>query len=312
MPNVAAVIVTYGVRYDYVSRVVTQVLKNTNIKKVVVVNNGNKRKVCSSDSRLINVNLTNNTGSAGGFSTGIKTAFTSEIDYVWLLDDDNLPKTGALDKLLLDYENSGFSKRAYSSFRDDRLELLKNESMIYPRNSFFEFKLLDRIFFKKTQVSVEHAEKRFIACDTVPYGGLLISSSAIKKIGLPNRNFYLYNDDNEYTYRLKKNGITILCDTDSRIHDLESSWYRKEKMPMFKTFFETDSVTRGMYTIRNRVYFEMNNIVSNKTIYYFNINMYLIFVFLKYMPKNKRGLKRFSLILKMVRAGINGELGKLK
>lgn len=307
--KVAVVIVTYGDRYRYVKQVVDRLVGMHNIESILIVNNGNKEKYITDSEKILNINLKENTGSANGYYTGLKEIKTGNFDYVWMLDDDNLPAENSLEILLKDYENAKDKDKVFSSFREDRRELKEKGFQKYVKNSFFGFSLRSKIF-KKKEMDYKRDDS-LISCETVPYGGLLLHTVDIESIGYPNRDFYLYNDDNDYTYRLTKSGKQIFCDTRSIIRDLESSWYRREKVPMFKAFFHTGLILNGKYTIRNRTCFELHNIVDNKLIYILNIGSYLAFVFIFYMPKNMSGLRKFNIILKMIFLGFVGKLGRL-
>lgn len=309
--NVAVVIVTYGERIVFVTKVINQLLNMNYIEKIIVVNNGNSKKYESDNKNILSLDIDFNSGSANGFYEGLKKAVEEKVNYIWMLDDDNLPEEKALEKLLDDYDKSN-DKIVFSAFREDRTELKIAGYQKYIKNSFFGFSIFDKLSSKEVDNSAKFNLRNFIPCETVPYGGLLLRVIDIRKIGFPNRDFYLYNDDNDYTYRLTKNGYKIFCDSNVLIKDLESSWYRRENVPMFKAFFVTSLIKNGKYTIRNRTYFELNNIVGNKLFYILNILVYLCYVFIFYMPKNREGLKRFFIILNMIAKGFKGELGRLE
>lgn len=308
--KVAVVTVTYGNRLKYVQEVIEKVSQYQQVTDIVVVNNG------STDSKNIGnkegyksihlINNSRNMGSAVGYATGLAYSFKLNVDYIWLLDDDNCPRGACLDTLLSLYNKSRNSRNLYAAFRDDRTGLKNKGKQNYEKNSFFEFNLINRLNSNNTKSQVI---SNLIQCDSVPYGGLLLPKDVAIKNGLPNTEYYLYNDDNDYTYRLTRSGYTIFCSTNSVIHDLEQSWYRRESVPMFLGFFRTKMLRNGVYTIRNRTYFEINNIVTNKFIYIMNIFVYLLYVLIFYMPKNKNGLKRYLLICRMVYDGLNGNLG---
>ncbi|OOE14450.1 glycosyltransferase family 2 protein [Fictibacillus arsenicus] len=152
-------------------------------------------------------------------------------------------------------------------------------------------------------------DSKILSCDYVPYGGLIFPKAVLQEVGYPNEMFFLYVDDFEFTYRLTRKGYKIKCVTDSIIEDLERSWFRVEKEPLFKSFFKTDDSYRGLMHIRNRVYFENENNNSNVFIYNLNLIVYLTFVLLKYMPKNATGIKKYKSILKAINLGKKGKLG---
>jgi len=308
--SIDLVIVTYGDRYHFLEPILDRVTQFNEINKVVLVNNGSNYPLderVSKYNKIDVVTFEKNTGSAEGFHAGMKRALELEGDFIWLLDDDNQPEINAIDELRKAQILLKNEKAIVSSFRDDRLELLNRGGQSFNRNSFFEFDFFQKILKKQ----VNYGKKgNLLKCEAVPYGGLLINKNVIKSIGLPLIDYYLYCDDIDFTYRMTNQGYEIYCVTDSVIVDLESSWYRKENVPMFKGIFLTDEISRGLYSIRNRVYFEKKYIADSKYHYYFNIFVYMSFVLLKYMPKNIKGIKRYFRVLNAINRGKNGQLGK--
>lgn len=311
--TVSVLTVTYGDREKYVSKLVSAIDKMANVRDVIIVWNGNfpKHKQQFDAENIHNIYFSSNMGSARAFSEGLK-FFADKLtsDYVWMLDDDNLPDDSALPILLKDYEQSP-DDLVFTSFRKDRVELKKRGYQRYQPNSFFEFSLSKKLGLKQKGPKSVSPNSSLIQCETVPYGGLLLPRTVLKKIGYPNKHLYLYSDDNEFTYRMTKLGLHMLTDTRSLITDMEQSWYRKNPVPMFKTVFTTTKLFNACYTIRNRVYFEKNNIVTNSFFYLVNIVAYLIYVFVFYMPKNKSGLKRMRMIVRLIREGWVGKLGQI-
>lgn len=280
------------------------------------MNNGSNNgyldeKMFHDSTKLSILNNTKNMGSAHGYAQGFDHIFKTlqDMDYIWLLDDDNLPTEDCLDGLLKLYALNKHEKRLFAAFRDDRTEMKKSGNQQYTTNAFFGFDFFSKFTHKKNNPEI--VKNNLVLCDTVPYGGLLLPTKIAKSKGLPNEKYYLYNDDNEYTYRYTKDGYKIFVSLNDTIHDLESSWYRRESVPMFEGFFKTNMLLNGAYTIRNRTYFELTNTTTKKRKYFFNITIYLFYVFLFYMPKTFSGVKRFNLIIRMIRYGLHERLGKM-
>ncbi|WP_033571606.1 glycosyltransferase [Lacticaseibacillus rhamnosus] len=317
--NTVVLTVTYGKRAQYIDKMVSQLVADRNVLRIVLVDNGSDNIPRLDQiarhfaSKVIIIHTGKNAGSAVGFASGLQYVFRNlrMAEYIWLLDDDNLPAAGCLDTLLNYYKDDSTGDSIYSAFREDRRELLTSGDNHYISNSFFGFDLKMKLKLRKRRVSNKR-RNNLILCDTVPYGGLLLPFKVAEKNGLPDTRYVLYNDDNDYTYRLTKSGLHLYVCVDALIHDQESSWYRREKVPMFQGFFNTDMLRNAVYTVRNRTYFEKNNIVTNNILYSLNIGVYLSYVFLFYMPKTKNGLKRFLLIKRMIKKGLQGELGPLK
>lgn len=136
--------------------------------------------------------LSENTGGAGGFEAGISRALALGANWVWLMDDDALPRSQALEALLDGrpdpYSIYGSvaiqgSKLAWPMQRVDQPGSARIEDLVH------------------TPVS---CEVRFL-----PFLGFLISADMIHRIGLPDGSFFLAADDVEYCLRARRAGAAI-------------------------------------------------------------------------------------------------------
>jgi rhamnopyranosyl-N-acetylglucosaminyl-diphospho-decaprenol beta-1,3/1,4-galactofuranosyltransferase len=104
MDKVIAVIVTYN-RQQLLSECITALKNQTRkVDKILVINNGSTDETSSwlQSQHDIDHISQENVGSAGGFYTGIKTAYESGYNWMWMMDDDGYPKEDALEKLMAD------------------------------------------------------------------------------------------------------------------------------------------------------------------------------------------------------------------
>lgn len=283
-----AVIVTYGDRCLFFTKVIERLEKLTSIKNIVLVNNAmaansfNKLKKIQSQ-KLILINHNKNKGSAQGFKKGIIAAEKTKSDFIWLLDDDNLPHDNALKVLIQKWkelEEKGLKKFALLSYRQDRkkykqaIEFNKPDYMLGLKNSFLGFHIKqffeDKKTFKKRDVSIG---KVLVA----PYGGLFFHKSLIKSIGYPNSYFFLYGDDYDYSYRISQKGEGIFLMLDSLVEDLEKSFHLKSQKHFLLSnrFLKTNSKNKIMYSVRNGIIFDQN-FVNNKIVYLNNALIYSV------------------------------------
>ncbi|MFV9510456.1 glycosyltransferase [Tepidibacillus sp. LV47] len=333
--KICTVIVTYANRFHLLKQVVEAALMQ-GVNKVIIVDNNShsesKEKLRNYELKNLNrikvIYLEDNTGSAGGYKRGIEEAYKDpECDFIWLLDDDNKPLNEALDKLRENYlqleQSNDRSKLALLSLREDRLNYVKSAIMgdstpYFPvKNSVlgfhikqFPFKISKKVVHRfKEEVPLKENYVNFpVIIPYAPYGGLFFHKSIIDNILFPDENFYLYSDDHEYTYRITKNNGNIFLIPYSKLKDIDTSWHIKEKYNLFKTLLFSESSFRVYYTIRNRIYFEMKDLVKNKVIYLINLSLFqLILKMLSiYYKKNER----FNLIKKAIHDAKQGELGR--
>lgn len=298
--KVYSIIVTYKDRSSFLNQVV-DVLLNSSINKIIIVDNNShqntkeylkilKRKY---KSRITVISLEKNYGSAFAFGTGIEEAIKdSKCEFIWLLDDDNLPEEHALNVLTKQWKNVKDKEKkvhvALASFRKNKYVYYKavqenNPGLVLgKKNIFRSFHIFDlhrsfkRKFSKKNVVS-QKIIKDHGDVSAYPYGGLFFNKNIINKIGLPDRKYYVYMDDLDFSHRIVKMGGRIILLLNSRIIDIEESWNLKKLA--FVSIAKQKDYARLYYAIRNRVYFERLNLVDNKAVYILNLIIYSAIVF---------------------------------
>lgn len=333
--KVCVVTVTYGNRFHLLKQVIDAAL-NEGVYKIIVVDNNSEvesRNKLMEYEKLLNgkikvLYLDDNYGSAGGFKKGLEEAYNdSECEFIWLLDDDNYPMNGSLKNLLdfwhsLKIENKE-EKIALLSYRFKKEQLAreamirnKPELILGLKNSFLGFHIkelhrkiyryLRRRFKLKGNIVEQESDKKFGIVPVAPYGGLFIHKNILNKIGYPNEDFYLYADDHEWSYRITKIGGKIYLILDSKIDDLELSWHvsKSAKETAFSIISKGNHY-RVYYSVRNRVFFEINNLVDNKMIYWINIFVYLLLI-------SFSSTKNIKLIIKAIKDGYKGKLGRME
>ena len=214
MKKCAEVIVTYNRKVlleENINALLNQTYKNHDI---YIIDNastdGTKEvveKYLNKNENIKYFNTGSNLGGAGGFTYGIKQVMTEKTnyDYVWIMDDDSIPENQALASLVNKAEqlNDEFSYLASLVYWTD--------GKIFPMN----LPTLDNK--DNTNLRLDLTSKyKIVSILTSSFVGCFINAKYIKKIGLPIKEFFIYGDDVEYTYRLLRENNAYL-DLDSVI-----------------------------------------------------------------------------------------------
>jgi GT2 family glycosyltransferase len=320
--STVAIIVTYSNRHRLVKEVIEACIEE-NVSQIVLVDNGSslESKLIYEDlvetrNNIFLISLDFNTGSSGGFKTGLEYVLNNiTTDFVWLLDDDNVPQKGALNSLFhakssILGECSKEDDVVLYSYRGDSKILDRNavyNGFIkrYRSNEFMGFNILNSLKTKFKEKS-EVVNFPLVRVYFGPYGGSFFSLKVLSKLGLPNENFFVYADDHEYTLRLNNLNIDQFLVYNSKILDIDYSFdetgFFGKKLLDFKVYF----------TIRNHVYLNQFYI-TNKFCYSINKYLTLLFLFLssfRYGFDYKFIKKRFKLIFKAINEGEKQNLGK--
>lgn len=195
MNEVATVIVTYN-RKELLRECVEALLESMVKSDIYIIDNnstdGTKEYIsdlCSNT--VIYKHLKKNAGGAGGFSAGIDYAVRRGYKYVWIMDDDTIVKPDTLDLLLQTadklHDNFGFlsSSVAWIDGSDCKMNRQTYKT---------KFSEMDMYYRKQDLWPVKAAS----------FVSLLINADAVKHVGLPKREYFIWGDDKEYTLRISR------------------------------------------------------------------------------------------------------------
>jgi GT2 family glycosyltransferase len=202
--KVLAAVVTHN-RSKLVLRCVDHLRKQTRVADhVIVINNAS-----TDDTEIVlkahgvNVITQGNVGGAGGFARAIEYALENGFDAIWLMDDDGYPDAQALEHLV-NYMGPGIACASSVVLRED-----DREHFVFP------FPVLDRdgfpAIFRRPRKLPSLTKLRDAAVDgAYPFAhffnGCLITTEAIRKIGNVDTRFFIFGDEVDYFFRLRRVG----------------------------------------------------------------------------------------------------------
>src|SRR5215831_17357548 len=197
--SIAAVVVTFN-RLALLQECVSG-LRNQRKKPdaIIIVDNGSTDGTSKwlDEQNDLHVIHQENSGSAGGFYSGMEEAFYLDFEWIWVMDDDVEPLENALEDLL---EYSNISKCIHGSRIDSAGRIYKNERFLDFRSAF--------CYGSEGHSNLEFKEYFFanVAC----FEGMLIHREIVAKIGLPDRRFFINGDDTLYGF-LASQYTSVMC-----------------------------------------------------------------------------------------------------
>lgn len=277
--RVVAIVVTYN-RMNLLKENINSLLNQTTPLDVLVIDNGSTdgtKKMISElkSERIIYINTGENLGGAGGFAIGIKKATELNYSYAWIMDDDTIPTSNALENLLKDMEGIEFSFLASMVYWSD--------GRVFPMNR----PTIEKV--KDIHISTMNKIKS-IPIESCSFVGCLINIKYVWKVGLPFSEFFIYGDDVEYTRRLRKCAPAYWIIDSKIIH----------KAPSIEgadiALADASRISRFYYQTRNGIYLakQERTIISLTKILYKLISRF--FRILKYSKDNK--FKRINVLFK--------------
>ncbi len=193
MNKVAAVVVTYN-RKELLKECIEALKASTCSADVIIVDNnstdGTKEYIADLIGKdVIYKRLKKNIGGAGGFSAGIKYAVRQGYEYIWIMDDDTIVKENSLEQLMnvteSVHDNFGFlsSSVKWIDGSDCKMNIQTYKSNL-------------------TDIEKVYAHRGISPVKAATFVSLLFKADAIKEVGLPLKEYFIWGDDKEYTLRM--------------------------------------------------------------------------------------------------------------
>ena len=239
--------------------------------------------------KLHYVRMHENTGGAGGFHEGVKRAYERRYDWLWLMDDDGLPKEDCLDQILLaslEFSLDAIQPVVISKEDKNRLAFLIYD--VETKTEKFTF--------------LEAKEKAVYMNYATLFNGILIKREVIKKTGPPKKELFIWGDEVEYLLRLKRNKIRIATVTNAVFVHPMTRMKSFNFLGKIKFVFQNDKFKDYCF-YRNRTY--IHKIYNRKKLglYFLKYIFYFLFRF---------NYSNLILFLKAFKDGLLEDWGKEK
>lgn len=156
--------------------------------------------------------LKKNSGGSGGYFEGLKVAQMMPADWIWVADDDAYPNKKCL-QILVTYLKHNDNRRIAAICAT----VLTNGNIDTWHRRRFQNKY--GCLLIEQQIKEQEYEKEYFELDLFSYVGTLIQCRVLKKIGLPQKNFFISYDDSEHSIRIRKCGKIICVPEAKVIHD---------------------------------------------------------------------------------------------
>lgn len=215
MAGVAAVIVTFN-RLAKLKKVIAAIeAQSAPPAHLVIVDNastdgtGEYLATLESPIPVEIVSLPTNTGGAGGFSAGMRRGYELGADFVWIMDDDGYPEPPALERLLSGLSAASDELGAPVPFACSVVVFTDGNicEMNNPAPTWDWGRLL-----VKGQNAVMVQQCSFVS--------VLIPKWVLEEFGLPFKEYFIWFDDAEYTFRITREtpGVQVLDSV--TVHDM--------------------------------------------------------------------------------------------
>jgi GT2 family glycosyltransferase len=153
------------------------------------------------------VRLPENVGGAGGFAAGLASAIEDEgAALVWLMDDDTVPTPTALHELLAARRHAPAGAEVFAS------EVRWTDGRLHPMN-------MPRVRpFASARSRAAAAAFDCYPIRSASFVSILVDARAVRRVGLPIADYFLWNDDFEFTARILRRSRGYVCRRSRVIH----------------------------------------------------------------------------------------------
>lgn len=231
--KLGVVIVTYN-RLDLLKECIEACInQEEKFSKILVVNNASTDGTTEYLQHLKYENLEilntgSNLGGAGGFYKGIEKSIEYDLDYLLLIDDDAILDISYNKEILKHMNKKEENVCAYSG-------TVKTNNIIQT-----EHRRHLKKNFKCVNSTLEEYLKEYFDYELSTFCGLYIKMDIIRKIGLPEKDFFIWFDDTEYSLRICKYG---------KIRNINSTFLNHKTKIANSTGFNWKSY----YSLRNQI-----------------------------------------------------------
>lgn len=236
--NIIAVVVTYN-RLELLKRNISCLRLNKPIDTIIVVNNGSTDGTgqwLAGQAGLVVVNQ-DNVGGSGGFYTGIQKACEMGADWIWCMDDDVFPHPDCLERLLPYTADSNTGILAPRRLMENKI--YTNDFQSLDLKNLFASLYCGKLSKMEVVSPIEIAGTAF--------EGPFIRREVVDKIGLPNKELFIFCDDTDYCIRTVRAGYKIkyipeaLMDKQKFFSD--DTWSERNRKKKWKRFYQVRNST---------------------------------------------------------------------
>jgi GT2 family glycosyltransferase len=215
MDRVVAAIVTYN-RKDLLVEALDAALAQTHpVQRLYVVDNAStdgtpdllRERGYLDRPEVEYVRMPHNAGGAGGFARAVEVARAADCDWIWLFDDDAEPPPDSLERLLASPPAADPATAAVCS------KVVYGDGRTIDANQ--------RGDFRRRLLPLAEAEYRpghHPSIGFLSFVGSLIRTEVARRIEPPRADFFVWGDDVEYSFRVRRHGAIRLVSESVIVH----------------------------------------------------------------------------------------------
>jgi GT2 family glycosyltransferase len=289
--KVTVVTVVYGSRWPLLKQVAESCLSDDKVSKFVICDNGSidpfsmDEYAAQYKDRVVILRQTTNIGFSGAIAKCLEYAQGTDSDYVLILDDDSVPEEGAIDMFLDNLKFFGDEVVVLSGNRTDvpgNKEVFRQRPFRdkMPKGTIFDvFSLKKVISLGKLLFRIKpdsrHAFVPIIPTEAFVTGGSFIPMEVVRKAPLPDARLFIYGEDLEYSWRIRRLGYPIYLCSRPIIRDIDMT-FPSYGYHIFGLFDSATPEYKIYFRMRNSVIISKRNTTQSSPVLALNIIIWFI------------------------------------
>ncbi len=281
-PSVVAVVVAYNRRELLLEALAALKEQTAPLTAVVVVDNHSDDDSAETAREfwpeIELIRLARNTGGAGGFATGMAVAIARhDPDWVWVMDDDTIPTSTALAELLTAVERPDV--------------VLAGSRVVWTDGSDHPMNTPRRNPFARKEELEAAAAGGVTAVRSSSFVSMLVSAERVKTAGLPIADYFIWNDDFEFSTRMLRGGRGLFVPGSVVVHKTKA-----------RANTDADPGARFYFEVRNKIWL----MVFSRGLNPFEKAVYMGSTLLRWFRTVRRSRQRRFLLTQLRRGLVAG------
>ena len=243
-PRVCAVVVTFN-RCELLRECLSALQQQTRaVDEILVVDNastdGTLAMLQGEFPQVRVLALEENGGGAGGFHAGMEAAYDAGFDWLWLMDDDGRPALDCLEKLLAKSRRNAVMIPVQQGTHGP------HGILGWRRGEYIDIDM-------RAPQPLRHRDYQLL----FTFVGPLIAREIVERVGLPNPHFFIWFDDFEFAFRIRRRTKApfIVVPDAHFFHEPAISWREVRLLGVGKRKSRRTFATwRAYYVARNAFY----------------------------------------------------------
>jgi GT2 family glycosyltransferase len=319
--TVTVVTVVYGSRWSMLKQVADACLSDDQVTTFVIVDNG-----CTDPSlmdeyaaaykdRVHILRQERNLGYSGAINKGLAFARETDCDFVFVLDDDSVPESGAIKHFL---DNRRLLEGKKVILVGNRIDVPGNKDVFTtrplqdnaPRGTLFEvFSVRKLVNVCKLLLGIKPPSNYpflpIVPVEAFVTGGTFLPIEVVREVDLPDATMTIYGEDLDYAWRIRRSGYQSYACARPIIRDIDMT-FPNYGDHIFALFSNNTPEYKVYYRMRNAVIISKRH--SDQSLFVLALNVFIWFIGVSLIGLLKAGpskiyLRRVFLIGKALFTG---------